>query len=104
MRAITFSKQWIHFFRSDLWPPTSTILPEWPPFQSSGLSGTPQRGTPDPVTGSKNRGQPGAHTSCALLSRFTPTGRYHYYTRCTDEETEAQRRGDFPELPRLWAA
>ena len=26
MRAITFSKQWIHFLRSDFWPPTSTIL------------------------------------------------------------------------------
>lgn len=23
---VTFSKQWIHFLRSDLWPPTSTIL------------------------------------------------------------------------------
>ena len=25
---VTFSKQWIHFRRSDLWPPTSTILIE----------------------------------------------------------------------------
>ena len=35
MRAITFSKQWIHFFRSDLWPPTSTILPGASPGQNS---------------------------------------------------------------------
>lgn len=104
MRAITFSKQWIHFFRSDLWPPTSTILPEWPPFQSSGLSRTPQCGTPDPVTSGENRGRLGAHASCALLSRFPITGRYHSYTRYTDEETEAQRRGDFPEPPLPWAA
>ena len=26
MIEVTFSKQWIHFRRSDLWPPTSTIL------------------------------------------------------------------------------
>ncbi len=26
MMDVTFSKQWIHFLRSDLWPPTSTIL------------------------------------------------------------------------------
>lgn len=26
MREVTFSKQWIHFRRSDFWPPTSTIL------------------------------------------------------------------------------
>ena len=26
MIDVTFSKQWIHFLRSDLWPPTSTIL------------------------------------------------------------------------------
>ena len=26
MMEVTFSKQWIHFRRSDLWPPTSTIL------------------------------------------------------------------------------
>lgn len=25
MMAVTFSKQWIHFLRSDLWPPTSNI-------------------------------------------------------------------------------
>lgn len=25
---VTFSKQWIHFLLSDLWPPTSTILVE----------------------------------------------------------------------------
>lgn len=23
---VTFSKQWIHFLRSERWPPTSTIL------------------------------------------------------------------------------
>ncbi len=28
MMDVTFSKQWIHFLRSDLWPPTSTILKE----------------------------------------------------------------------------
>src|SRR5688572_2042995 len=26
MMAVTSSKQWIHFFRSDLWPPTSNSL------------------------------------------------------------------------------
>ena len=26
MMEVTFSKQWIHFRRSDRWPPTSTIL------------------------------------------------------------------------------
>lgn len=26
MSEVTFSKQWIHFRRSDFWPPTSTIL------------------------------------------------------------------------------
>jgi len=26
MMAVTPSKQWIHFLRSDLWPPTSNIL------------------------------------------------------------------------------
>ena len=26
MMDVTFSKQWIHFLLSDLWPPTSTIL------------------------------------------------------------------------------
>ena len=26
MIDVTFSKQWIHFLRSDRWPPTSTIL------------------------------------------------------------------------------
>ena len=26
MMDVTFSKQWIHFLRSDLCPPTSTIL------------------------------------------------------------------------------
>lgn len=26
MMEVTFSKQWIHFLLSDLWPPTSTIL------------------------------------------------------------------------------
>ena len=29
MMEVTFSKQWIHFRRSDLWPPTSTILQHW---------------------------------------------------------------------------
>ena len=28
MMEVTFSKQWIHFLLSDLWPPTSTILPQ----------------------------------------------------------------------------
>lgn len=27
--AVTSSKQWIHFFLSDLWPPTSNSLREW---------------------------------------------------------------------------
>lgn len=29
MSEVTFSKQWIHFRRSDFWPPTSTILMAW---------------------------------------------------------------------------
>lgn len=83
MSAITFSKQWIHFLRSDLWPPTSTILQGTAPFQSSGPVGTPRRGTPDP---GHFWGMPGsvliaarrgasclANASCAFL-HFTPVG------------------------------
>lgn len=29
MIAVTDSKQWIHFLRSDLCPPTSNILKKW---------------------------------------------------------------------------
>lgn len=83
MSAITFSKQWIHFLRSDLWPPTSTILQGTAPFQSSGPVRTPRRGTPDPhhfwgmpgsVLIAARRGASClADASCAFL-HFTPVG------------------------------
>lgn len=97
MRAMTFSKQWIHFLRSDLWPPTSTILPKCP-FQSSGLMGAPQHGTQTPATsgtcqdqhGSQQaQGQPlGPQRLC--VTAFHPQWD-HYCTHYTDEETEVQK-------------
>lgn len=46
MMAVTPSKQWIHFFRSERWPPTSNIL------QGNGSLGEqhPNPCTPSPAS------------------------------------------------------
>jgi len=58
---VTFSKQWIHFLRSDRWPPTSTILR--------------RRETRFKIIDSENTPQ-SARCKCAVLKQSKPTQRW----------------------------